>query len=272
MGLKLPEGWEGGLIGRSDLESAGVAPRKGATPAERYNDLFERYLSIPNKMMIFYTSEDEALEKYIRNHWNALDGLSGEVCDVFPSLLQLHGDEDAYDQIGELGTLPGASGIALTDLPAILLWSDFSHAVLSLKNVEQQDFVRVFRYVFSDLRQLNGPIRDADARRIIEGVRKMSASRDSARASIMAALFPLFWSIPLVLLLPIMIYYLNIVGSFGSIVIFFFLLLLYGLVGAFSLKAQGKLADKEFVELVGLVYSTSLAGLKDLLKKWTGAA
>lgn len=42
---------------------------------------WRRYLRVPNHAMFLFTSEDDALNQYIQNHWKALDRLTGNACD-----------------------------------------------------------------------------------------------------------------------------------------------------------------------------------------------
>src|SRR6185503_6958337 len=101
-----------------ELEEAGVKLRAGNEPESRNFDLLERYRSVPNHAMFLYTSEDALLEKYILEHWSALDGLSGDICDIHVSLVQLLGEEDAYSQFDEVKSIPGLDTMDPTDLPA----------------------------------------------------------------------------------------------------------------------------------------------------------
>jgi len=65
-------------------------------------DFLERYRKIPLHALFLYTSEDKDVAAYIVHNWGVLDTLSGEVCDIYPSLEQFQNIEDAYDYIKEL--------------------------------------------------------------------------------------------------------------------------------------------------------------------------
>jgi hypothetical protein len=258
------------LVGAKDFLSLGIQVRPGAYPASRHSDLLETHLSVCNRMFIFYTSEDEVLSKYIKEHWNALDGLSGEFCHVYQSMLQLHDKEDAYSYLSELRNIPGTQEIQIGDLPAFVLWSDSAHLVVSMRGLdESQTKLRdLFRYIFFELRQLPRGIDTNDAKRIRVGVERMKI-KPRSEEGLVQMVGPLLWTAPIIIILPIMTLTLSSVGALSSAVIFFFLLLLYGLIGAIVLKAQNRLQDKTFLELVRLVYSTSLAGFKELVSKLT---
>ena len=145
------------LVSQAELEATGVRPRKGAAPFERGVDLLKRYLQVPNRMMILYSSEDELLSDYIRNHWAALDELSGDVCEVYQSLLQLSGGEDVYSYLKDLRNIPGADTVRIDKLPMILLWSNQAAISISLSE-HADDFARLkgaIRGIFHYLRDIN---------------------------------------------------------------------------------------------------------------------
>jgi len=130
------------LVSQAEIEATGVRIREGAAPRERGVDLLERYLRVPNRMMILYSSEDEILSEYIRDHWAALDELSGDVCEIYQSLLQLAGGEDVYSYLKDLRNIPGADSVQIDKLPMILLWSNQAAISISLSEYAD-DFARL---------------------------------------------------------------------------------------------------------------------------------
>jgi hypothetical protein len=182
---------------------------------------------------------------------------------------QLHGNEDAYTQREDLKNIPGIAEVNLNDLPLVILWSNDAHMVVSMKGKEHGEIVSFFRHVFSDLSKIRRGINADDVARLQKEIKAMEKKPESQALSIFHALGPILWAIPAILILPIMTYTLGSAGIFGSIVAFFFLLLLYGLIGTLALKSQGKLEEKSFLEVFRLVYSSSLAGLKELLSNLT---
>lgn len=145
------------LVSQAEIEATGVRPRKGAAPLERGVDLLKRYLLVPNRMMILYSSEDVLLSDYIRDHWAALDELSGDVCEIYQSLLQLAGGEDVYSYLKDLRNIPGADTVRIDKLPMILLWSN--QAAISISLSEHADeFARLkgaIRGIFQYLCEIN---------------------------------------------------------------------------------------------------------------------
>lgn len=151
----------------AELASAGVAVRVGTDPAARGYDPLERYRSVPNHALFLYTDEDESLVKFVREHWAALDGLSGGSCDIYPSLVQLCGGADAYSQLDEIKSLPGLSALQLSVLPVLHVWSAHAHMTVLLDNFRNHnDLSRAFRFIFWELRCLHGPLDSVSALRI----------------------------------------------------------------------------------------------------------
>jgi hypothetical protein len=153
----------------SDLKAAGVNVRRGADPASRGYDLQERYNRIPNHAIFLYADDDNVLDEYIRNNWNSLDGLSGDFCDIHPSISQLHGDEDVYTQLEKLKNIPGLGGgaIKFSQLPALHMWSDLGFITISLKDFDTAEKLsKAFRAIFDVVRDERGALSAAGAERI----------------------------------------------------------------------------------------------------------
>jgi hypothetical protein len=147
------------LLSFQELIGVGAKLRPGMDPKARAYDPLERYRSIPNHAIFLYTSEDPVLDSYIRNHWAALDGLSGQACDIYVSMVQLCGGADAYSQMHEIRSLPGLSSIEPSDLPALHIWSSKSNVTLSLVHLRDDDALRdAFRWIFTEVGRSGGPI------------------------------------------------------------------------------------------------------------------
>lgn len=146
-------------ISANELAEAGVEVRASRDPALRKADRLERYRLVPNHAMFLYTSEDSLLDNYIRQHWAALDGLTGDICDIHVSLMQLHGEEDAYSQFEDIKSLPGLDSIDPTDLPALHIWSRHASLRILLGPFQNETALKeIFRLVFSELRKNAGPL------------------------------------------------------------------------------------------------------------------
>ena len=72
-----------------------------------------------------YSTEDTEFSKYIDANWRALDRMSSDSCDMYPSIDQLIGLEDTYDLLNSQSELiRGMSAISLSDLPGIMFWDN----------------------------------------------------------------------------------------------------------------------------------------------------
>ena len=117
--------------------------------------------------MFLYTSEDSVLDNYIREHWAALDGLSGEICDIHISLVQLVGGADAYSQFNEVKTIPGLESMDAKDLPALHIWSKQASIRFFLSSYKDDATLRdVFRIIFSELKNNRSPLTELQAKEI----------------------------------------------------------------------------------------------------------
>lgn len=146
------------LVAQEELQ--GVGARARARPDARERDPLARFLSVPNHAMFLFTSEDVILDAYIRDHWAALDGLSGEICDIHVSLTQLQGLEDAYSQLNDVRPIRGLAAISPSLLPALHIWSGVADLTLSLKAVDSDlDKLRdALRNIFASMHSFGGPI------------------------------------------------------------------------------------------------------------------
>lgn len=149
-------------VSDDELRSTGAKPRVMSD-----HDPLARFRTVPNHAMFLFTSEDVILDKYIRNHWAALNGMSGEICDIYVSLTQLQDHEDAHSQLNDLRSIPGLESITPAMLPVMLpalhVWSADANITLSLKDVGQDDgkLRDALRKIFSSMGCLHGPISGA---------------------------------------------------------------------------------------------------------------
>lgn len=146
------------LVPLDELQAAGAKARAKPDVPER--DPLARFLAVPNHAMFLFTSEDVVLDAYIRDHWAALDGLSGEICDIYVSLTQLQGLEDAYSQLNDVRSIRGLATISPPMLPALHIWSAVADLTFSLKDVDGDlDKLRdALRNIFGSMHSLGGPI------------------------------------------------------------------------------------------------------------------
>ena len=82
--------------------------------ATRIADPVGRYRSVPLHGIFMYSTEDAEFSKYIDVNWRALDRMSGDSCDMYPSIDQLTGLEDVYNLLNSQSELvSGISAISL---------------------------------------------------------------------------------------------------------------------------------------------------------------
>ncbi|GBR11222.1 hypothetical protein GLI01_34160 [Gluconacetobacter liquefaciens] len=152
------------FISQSELLALGIKVRKGTAPSDRGGDLLQRFIEVPNRLVIAYSSDDESLCNYITEHWSALDGMSGKWCDIYLSMLQMSGDEDVYSAMSDLRMLPGGEALRVNALPIALLWSAGAAACISLRefSTSKADLTKFFRHIFQFLSEINGGLTGGD--------------------------------------------------------------------------------------------------------------
>jgi len=117
------------------------------------HDFLERYKNIPLHAVFLYTSEDENIAEYIVHNWGALDTLSGEFCDIYPSLEQFQNIEDGYDYIKQLTVLKRNKFVDYSKLPGIFFWDNSGNTeYVSLEQDIRLNQIKVIvRIVFGEI-------------------------------------------------------------------------------------------------------------------------
>jgi hypothetical protein len=119
-------------------------------------DPIRRYLSVPLHGVFLYSTEDGTLSSYISDHWDALDRMSSNFCDIHPSLDQLRGREDVYDIVNsESELIRGIFNVKLSDLPGIMFWDRQGRSeYVSFRDRIDSDSIRnALRIIFEAIRQ-----------------------------------------------------------------------------------------------------------------------
>lgn len=120
---------------------------------KRSYDPVERYRDIPLHAVLLYSTEDDMLSSYVSAHWNALDRLSGDLCDIYPSLEQLRGNEYVYDTIGSTPEIAGMDDIRLSELPGIMFWNNLEQSnYVSFRGLNSDSIRHAFRLLFEHIR------------------------------------------------------------------------------------------------------------------------
>jgi len=137
-----------------DLDEHNLNTKKNRIVQNATEDVIARYNRIPLHAVFLYTSEDPEIREYIIRHWGALDTLSGDICDIHPSVDQFNNVEDAYDYIVNF-KISGKSldSTIIRDLPGILFWDVQGNLeyVPFLKPISSENVRFVVRTVFSIL-------------------------------------------------------------------------------------------------------------------------
>lgn len=152
----------------NQLVDMGIQPKKDAqVPRE---DILERFRRIPLHAIFLYTSEDQLVGDYIAQHWGALATLSGDACDIHPTLNQFKNAEDAYDYIEKLHVVQDAGFKSYSQLPGIFFHDNHgaSEFVSFGKNVTPEEIKRTVRVVFEAIRSNPTIFAVTQARHILE--------------------------------------------------------------------------------------------------------
>lgn len=115
-------------------------------------DPLERYNGVPLHALPLYTSEDEEVGAYIREHFRALDSLSGSLCDIY----QVASQENAFDFLRHLQVIrQAANPPTIRDIPGLFFWDNAggSEYIAFGENPGLADIRRILRVVFDHIEQ-----------------------------------------------------------------------------------------------------------------------
>lgn len=118
-------------------------------------DVIQRFRTIPLHAYLLYSSQDTTLEPYIKKHWDALEGLSKDVYDLYISVAQLAGQEDGYDVMDNSYIMRKIGFADYSLLPGLLFWDDrWNWDFLSLQeHTDEKSLTTVFRLLYERLRK-----------------------------------------------------------------------------------------------------------------------
>lgn len=232
-----------------ELIKLGAKPKRKLQP-DIETDLLERYKTVPLHAVFLYTSEDSEVSKYILENWGALDTLSGDFCDIHPSVDQFENIEDAYDLIEKMDVLRNSKFNSYSQLPGIFFW-DVSGATeyISFGNeISQSTLRQVIRIIFEEVRKKPNIHSVSKAKNLIEDKNNMSPKNKPAHTSI--------WSDILAFLLAFVV----IIGTLVLVsqwvspiilgIVFIAAILVFLLVSALALRRQRELSEANFMVLV----------------------
>lgn len=213
------------------------------------SDLLERYKTVPLHAVFLYTSEDNEVSKYILENWGALDTLSGEYCDIHPSVDQFENIEDAYNLIEKMDVLRNSKFNSYSQLPGIFFWnlSGATEYISFGSEFSQATLRQVVRTIFEEIRKAPDIHSVSKAKKIIED-KNMPTKNKSSHASI--------WSDILAFLLAFVV----IIGTLVLVsqwvtplilgIVFIAAILVFLLVSALALRRQRELSEANFMVLV----------------------
>jgi hypothetical protein len=116
-------------------------------------DSIERFRIIPLHAMILYTSQDPIVSPYIQKYWDDLESLFRDICEIYVSVAQLNGSENANDAISSSYILKKFGFHAYTLLPGIFFWDlyDDSEFVSFGRNASETEITYLCRQIFEKL-------------------------------------------------------------------------------------------------------------------------
>ena len=164
--INLKGQWKDGLeiLFKGDLlnyEKYDVPRRKLKKIEERLNnkidkdDYLKRKNIVPLQAIFLFTSEDKALGDYITEHYEALDSLSGDFCDIWYIFDQFLDKENAHEHLQKITSIKQAPSIPQTELPGIFFWDKTEKsAYVSLKDdTNELEIKKKLRAVFGGIRR-----------------------------------------------------------------------------------------------------------------------
>ena len=225
-------------------------------------DALERYRQVPLHAMFLYTSEDRVISDYILQNWGALDSLSGDCCDLHPTLDQFRCAEDAYDFIEKLDVVKDSGFRTLTELPGLLFWNlkAESEFVSFGPDCTAAQITAAVRTVFEEVRKR---AQLASVRRARERLNTMKGT-NSGNAVTTRSLWKDLW--PLVLAFGCVICAIAIASIWVSPwvlgVVLLASIIVFLTIGALALRSRGQLSEKGLISIL-----TQLIRHLPLLKK-----
>lgn len=101
-------------------------------------DPLERFLTIPNRGIFLFTSEDEMLRNYIKHHYSSFHEKSGDRLDIYDYTISNNNLESfSRDYIASLAPIPGVQ--ADIRLPCLILWSNNGEVVVPMGDLNTSE-------------------------------------------------------------------------------------------------------------------------------------
>ena len=106
---------------RERLVQQGIKLQTNRVPPRE--DPIERYSTVPLHAYLLYSSQDPTIAPYITTHWDAIEGLSRDVYDLYISVAELNNAEDGHDAMDRSYVLKKTGFCTYSLLPGILFWN-----------------------------------------------------------------------------------------------------------------------------------------------------
>ena len=231
------------------LVQMGVKPKVGRKPFVA--DILERYKNVPLHAVILYTTEDQNIESYISENWGALDTLSGDFCDIHPSVDQFKKAEDAYDFIEKLDVIKSSKFNSYSQLPGIFFWDNNGAAEFIPFGYKKNpaNITRVLRTIFEEIHKKPTISSVTSAKKSLEAGGKREVKRESQKKSNI-------WSdlIAILLAFVVVITAIVIASKFVSALVlgiaFITALLFFVLIITWLLRRTNELSETNFTKVV----------------------
>jgi hypothetical protein len=233
----------------NELIKMGAKP-KNKIESEFNPDILERYKNVPLHAIFFFSTEDKIVSKYILENWGALDSLSGNYCDIHPSVDQFENIEDAYDLIDKLDVLRNSKFTFYSQLPGVFFWNiEGASEYISFGNkISQVIISKIVRTVFEEIRKKPNIHSVSKAKKMIEETRKMPSKVKQNHTSIWSDL--LAFLVAFVVIIGSLVFASQWVSPLILGILFIATILVFLLVSALVLRRQGELSETNFMSLV----------------------
>jgi TIR domain len=98
-------------------------------------DPLERYLTIPNRGIFLFTSQDTKLRNYIKKHYMSFHERSGDRLDIYDYTIRNNNLESfSRNYIASLAPVPGVK--ADIRLPCLILWSNYGDVIIPMGDLD----------------------------------------------------------------------------------------------------------------------------------------
>ena len=228
------------------LVNMGMKPQ---VPEKTRKDLLARYKSVPLHAIFLYTSEDHEVATYISKNWEALDGISGDDCDILATVNQFENFEDAYVYMKHLDVVKQSTFEGYSKLPGLFFWDSLGKAeYVSFGPVSGvADIKIIIRTVFEEIHKDPSIPSVSRAKKILENQPETQKER-SGKQSLWRNLIPLL--VAIIVVLGILAFVAQFVSPLVLIPVLIASLLFIVLIVAWLLTLNDRLSETNFMKII----------------------